>query len=209
MIGNLLNLADRILIGGGMAYTFLAAQGYEVGNSVLEADQIPAVKEVMAEAARRGVELVLPVDLVAATHFAPDAEHSVVAGRPRSRPTGRAWTRARRPASCSRRSWPTPGPCSGTGRWACSSSRRSRRAPARWPRRVAAVDGLTVVGGGDSAAAVRALGHRREVVRAHLHRRRRQPRVPRGQDAARADRAGDGLVMARARTPGAPATGCR
>src|SRR5258705_2638691 len=78
VIGSLLNLADRILIGGGMAYTFLAAQGYEVGNSVLEADQIPAVREVMAEAERRGVELVLPVDLVVATHFAPDAEHSVV-----------------------------------------------------------------------------------------------------------------------------------
>ena len=44
VIGNLLNLADRILIGGGMAYTFLAAQGYEVGNSVLEADQVPAVQ---------------------------------------------------------------------------------------------------------------------------------------------------------------------
>jgi phosphoglycerate kinase len=74
VIGNLLDLADRILIGGGMGYTFLAARGYEVGNSVLEADQIPAVRAVMAEAERRGVELVLPVDLVAATHFAPDAE---------------------------------------------------------------------------------------------------------------------------------------
>src|SRR5258705_2835442 len=79
VIGSLLNLADRILIGGGMAYTSLAAQGYEVGNSVLEADQVPAVREVMAEAERRGVELVLPVDLVVATHFAPDAGHSVVA----------------------------------------------------------------------------------------------------------------------------------
>src|SRR5208283_1312832 len=78
VIGHLLNLADRILIGGGMGYTFLAARGYEVGNSVLEADQIPAVKAVMEEAERRGVELVLPLDLVAATHFAPDAEHSVV-----------------------------------------------------------------------------------------------------------------------------------
>src|SRR5499427_4421181 len=78
VMGNLLKLADRILIGGGMGYTFLAAQGYEVGNSVLEADQIPAVREVMAEAERRGVELVLPVDLVVASHFAPDAEHSVV-----------------------------------------------------------------------------------------------------------------------------------
>ena len=61
VIGNLLGLADRILIGGGMGYTFLAARGYEVGNSVLEADQIPAVQAVMAEAERRGVELVLQI----------------------------------------------------------------------------------------------------------------------------------------------------
>src|ERR1044072_232916 len=78
VIGNLLNLADRILIGGGMAYTFLAAQGYEVGTSVLEADQVPAVRAVMAEAERRGVELVLPVDLGVPPQSAPDAEQSVV-----------------------------------------------------------------------------------------------------------------------------------
>ncbi|HYB49070.1 MAG TPA: phosphoglycerate kinase, partial [Streptosporangiaceae bacterium] len=81
VIGNLLGLADRVLIGGGMSYTFLAAQGYEVGTSLLEADQIPAVKAVMAEAEGRGVELVLPVDHVAATNYAPDAEHSVVSVR--------------------------------------------------------------------------------------------------------------------------------
>src|SRR6202044_2539875 len=57
VISNLLSRADRIVIGGGMSYTFLAAQGYEVGKSLLEADQIPAVRAVMAEAQRRGGEL--------------------------------------------------------------------------------------------------------------------------------------------------------
>ena len=116
VIAALLDTADRLLIGGGMAYTFLKAQGHEVGNSLLEADQVPQVTEVMAEAERRGVEIVLPVDLVAAAGFAPDAEHSVVAGHQLPGRPGRGWTSARPPASCSRPIWPTPGPCSGTAR---------------------------------------------------------------------------------------------
>ena len=72
VIASLLDTADRLLIGGGMSYTFLAAKGYEVGNSLLEADQIPQVSAVLADATRRGVEIVLPVDLVAATGC-PDA----------------------------------------------------------------------------------------------------------------------------------------
>src|SRR5262245_30490776 len=79
VIGNLLGLADRLLIGGGMAYTFLAALGHEVGNSLLEADQIESVRGLLADAERRGVEIVLPDDIVAATGFAPDAAHEVVA----------------------------------------------------------------------------------------------------------------------------------
>ncbi|HEY3735379.1 MAG TPA: phosphoglycerate kinase, partial [Streptosporangiaceae bacterium] len=78
VIGNLLGLADRLIIGGGMGYTFLAALGHEVGNSLLEADQIDTVRGVLAEAERRGVEIVLPTDIVAATHFAPDAQSVVV-----------------------------------------------------------------------------------------------------------------------------------
>ena len=78
VIGNLLGLADRLIIGGGMAYTFLAALGHEVGNSLLEADQIDTVHGVLADAQRRGVEIVLPTDIVAATHFAPDAQSVVV-----------------------------------------------------------------------------------------------------------------------------------
>jgi 3-phosphoglycerate kinase len=62
-----------------MSYTFLAAQGYEVGQSLLEADKIPQVSALIEEAAGRGVELVLPVDIVTADRFAPDADQLVVA----------------------------------------------------------------------------------------------------------------------------------
>ncbi len=71
VIDHLLEKADRILVGGGMVYTFLAAKGYEVGGSLLQEDQIPAVQEYLARAADRGVEFVLPVDVVAAAAF-PD-----------------------------------------------------------------------------------------------------------------------------------------
>lgn len=64
VIDQLLGKADRILIGGGMAFTFLKAKGYEVGTSLLQEDQIPAVTEYMERAEKLGVELVLPVDVV-------------------------------------------------------------------------------------------------------------------------------------------------
>ena len=78
VIANLLQTADRLLIGGGMVFTFLAAQGHEVGKSLLEADQLDTVKGYLADAAERGVEIVLPTDIVAADAFSADAEHDVV-----------------------------------------------------------------------------------------------------------------------------------
>jgi phosphoglycerate kinase len=78
VIKNLLTKVDRLLIGGGMAYTFLKAQGHEVGKSLLQADQIDTVKGFIAEATERGVELVLPVDIVVAKEFAADAANEVV-----------------------------------------------------------------------------------------------------------------------------------
>ncbi|MGW4799324.1 phosphoglycerate kinase [Nonomuraea sp. MG754425] len=78
VIANLLTKVDRLLIGGGMAYTFLAAQGHEVGNSLLQKDQLDQVRGFLNEAAQRGVDLVLPVDVLAAVTFAADAEHEVV-----------------------------------------------------------------------------------------------------------------------------------
>lgn len=71
VIDQLLGKADRILIGGGMAYTFLKAKGHEVGISLLQEDQIPKVTEYMERAEKNGVELVLPVDVLASGGF-PD-----------------------------------------------------------------------------------------------------------------------------------------
>ncbi len=79
VIANLLTKADRLFIGGGMVFTFLAAKGYPVGTSLLEEDQIPTVKGYIDQAEANGVELVLPVDIVVAPTFAADAPATVVA----------------------------------------------------------------------------------------------------------------------------------
>lgn len=78
VIANLLTKADALLIGGGMAFTFLKAEGYEVGKSLLEADQIDTVKGYLATAKENGVDIVLPVDVVVAPEFAADAPATVV-----------------------------------------------------------------------------------------------------------------------------------
>ena len=78
VIANLLTKADMLLIGGGMVFTFLAAKGLNVGKSLLEEDQIDVVKGYIDEAAQRGVELVLPVDIVVAPEFKADAPATVV-----------------------------------------------------------------------------------------------------------------------------------
>src|SRR5665647_2420027 len=78
VIESLLKIADTVLIGGGMSYTFLAAQGYEVGKSLLDADRLDMVKGYLAQAKERGVEIVLPTDVVVATEFSPDAAHKTV-----------------------------------------------------------------------------------------------------------------------------------
>ena len=157
VIANLLDRADRILIGGGMSYTFLAAQGYEVGKSLLEADKISAVTEIIAEAERREVDLVLPVDLVAATHFAPDADHDVVQVKefPADRegvdigPATRELFAAKL-ADASTVFWNGP-----MGVFEFPAFAVGTRAVAD---AITQVDGFTVVGGGDSAAAVRSFG---------------------------------------------------
>jgi phosphoglycerate kinase len=157
VIGNLLGRADRLLIGGGMSYTFLAAQGYEVGKSLLEAAQIPHVRRLMDEAARQGVEIVLPADIVAATHFAADAAHDVVPATaiPADRegmdmgPGTRALF-AEKLADAKTVFWNGP-----MGVFEFPAFAAGTLAIAR---AISGVTGLTVVGGGDSAAAVRQLG---------------------------------------------------
>jgi phosphoglycerate kinase len=157
VIQNLLGKADRIVIGGGMSYTFLAARGLEVGNSLLEADRIDDVRQIMAAATDRGVELVLPVDLVGATRFAADAEHEVYPATafPPDRegmdmgPATRLLFAAKL-ADAATVFWNGPVgvfefPAFAAGTLAVAEA-------------ISKLPGFTVVGGGDSAAAIRRLG---------------------------------------------------
>ena len=157
VIGSLTRIADRLLICGGMAYTFLAAQGHQVGDSLLQADQIPQVSAVLAEAASAGVEVVLPVDHVVADHLGADASAEVVASP--DVPAGRIALDigpatqelfARKLADAKTVFWNGP-----PGVFEFPAFADGTRAVAG---AISAVTGLTVVGGGDSAAAVRLLG---------------------------------------------------
>ncbi|MDO5738676.1 MAG: phosphoglycerate kinase [Ornithinimicrobium sp.] len=78
VIESLITVADRLLIGGGMVFTFLAAQGHEVGKSLLEEDQVETVRGYLASAQEQGVEIVLPTDIVVADSFSAEAAHEVV-----------------------------------------------------------------------------------------------------------------------------------
>lgn len=157
VIANLLTKADRLLIGGGMVFTFLAAKGYEVGNSLLEADQIDTVKGYLATAEANGVEIVLPTDIVAADRFAADADAIVVAADaiPADRmgldigPDSAALF-ASKIADAKTIVWNGP-----MGVFEMEAFANGTKAVAQ-----AMIDseGFSVVGGGDSAAAVRLLG---------------------------------------------------
>ncbi len=78
VINNLLEKVDKLIIGGGMAYTFMKAKGYEVGDSLLEADYIEYANEMMQKAKDKGVELLIPVDTVVSQEFSNDAAHKTV-----------------------------------------------------------------------------------------------------------------------------------
>jgi phosphoglycerate kinase len=162
VIEHLLPRADKILVGGGMLFTFLAAQGHPVGKSLLEADQIETVKGYLATAAERGVEIVLPVDAVMASTFAADADH-VIARADALEDTpfgadgmgldiGPETSRIFADAIRSSRTVFWNGPM---GVFEMPAFAAGTREVAR---ALTEVDGLSVVGGGDSAAAVRQLG---------------------------------------------------
>ncbi|HEX5016919.1 MAG TPA: phosphoglycerate kinase [Actinomycetes bacterium] len=157
VIGHLLERVDRMLIGGGMVFTFLAAQGHGTGASLLEQDQVETVRGLFAEAEQRGVELVLPSDIVVADRFAADADARVVPAD--AIPDGQmgldigpdsAELFASRLADAATVFWNGP-----MGVFEFPAFAAGTRALAQ-----ALVDcpGFTVVGGGDSAAAVRTLG---------------------------------------------------
>ena len=162
VIEHLLPRADKILVGGGMLFTFLAALGHKVGKSLLESDQLETVRGYIATAKERGVELVLPVDAVMASGFAADADH-VVADADALEDTafgadGMGLDIGPRSAEIFAEAIRT----SRTVFWNGPMGVFEMPAFAAGTRTVAQalteVDGLSVVGGGDSAAAVRQLG---------------------------------------------------
>jgi phosphoglycerate kinase len=157
VIDNLLGKADKLLIGGGMVFTFLKAEGLEVGESLLEEDQLDTVRAYQARAKELGVEIVLPTDIVVADSFGDEASARVVAateipadalGLDIGPDSGAAFGGALADAR--------------TVFWNGPMGVFEQPAFAEGTRAVAAaltkVDGLSVVGGGDSAAAVRTLG---------------------------------------------------
>jgi phosphoglycerate kinase len=159
VIDNLLGSVDRLLIGGGMVFTFLKAQGHEVGKSLLEEDQVDTVRGYLERAEAKGVEIVLPVDVVVATEVSADAEHEVVAvdaipadryGLDIGPESGRLF--AGRIADARTVFWNGP-----MGVFELAPFAEGTRAVAQALTEVSAAGGLTVVGGGDSAAAVRKL----------------------------------------------------
>jgi len=160
VIANLLEKADRLLIGGGMVFTFLAAQGHQVGKSLLEEDQIETVKGYLAKAAERGVEIVLPTDIVAADGFAADAPHDVVAADaiPADRmgldigPDSQKLF-ASKLADAKTIVWNGP-----MGVFEFAAFAGGTRAVAQGMIDATANGAFSIVGGGDSAAAVRILG---------------------------------------------------
>jgi len=160
VIANLLQTADRLLIGGGMVFTFLAAQGHEVGKSLLEADQLDVVKGYIAQAQELGVEIILPTDIVAATAFSAESEHSVVDAH--SIPADRmgldigpdsAKAFAAKLVDARTIFWNGP-----MGAFEMAPYAAGTKVVAEALVEATTHGALTVIGGGDSAAAVRQLG---------------------------------------------------
>jgi phosphoglycerate kinase len=160
VIGNLLGTADLLLIGGGMVFTFLKALGFEVGGSLLEEDQLDTVRGYLDEAEAKGVEFVLPIDIVAATSFSADADYEVVPADaiPADRmgldigPDSSALF-AEKLSDANTVFWNGP-----MGAFEMAPFAAGTQALAETLVERTADGALTVVGGGDSAAAVRQLG---------------------------------------------------
>jgi phosphoglycerate kinase len=157
VIDNLLGKADKLVIGGGMLFTFLKAQGHEIGNSLLEEDQIPVCLDYLKRAADQGVELLLPTDIVVADAFADEASARVVpadaipagkVGLDIGPESAKAFAAALGDAKTV--FWNGP-----MGVFETPAFAAGTRAVAQ---ALTEIDGLSVVGGGDSAAAVRQLG---------------------------------------------------
>lgn len=165
VIDNLIGKADRLLVGGGMLFTFLAAQGHGVGSSLLEADQISTVQAYLERATAAGTEFVLPTDVVVASKFAADADHEVASadtiegtsfreagiGLDIGPDTAAAF--AKEIAAAKTVFWNGP-----MGVFEFPAFAAGTKAVAQALADATSAGALTVVGGGDSAAAVRTLG---------------------------------------------------
>ena len=162
VIDHLLPRVDRLLIGGGMMFTFLAAEGHKVGTSLLEKDQLDTVRGYIAQAKERGVDLVLPTDVLVAERFAADAVAEITAADAIESTTdgaagigldiGPETAKAFAAAIADSRTVFWNGPM---GVFEFPRFANGTKAVAQ---ALTDVDGLSVVGGGDSAAAVRQLG---------------------------------------------------
>jgi phosphoglycerate kinase len=162
VLGHLLPKVDRLVIGGGMVFTVLAALGHKVGKSLLESDQIETVKIFLQQAATLGVEVILPIDILVASSFAPDAEFEVVdSDKIESTSFGEsgigldigpesAIAFAAVVSSSKTVFWNGP-----MGVFEFANFAGGTRAVAH---ALSELNGLGVVGGGDSAAAIRLLG---------------------------------------------------
>jgi phosphoglycerate kinase len=157
VISNLLGKVDVMAIGGGMVFTFLAAQGKEIGSSLVEKDLIPTVQELIKQADSAGVKLVLPTDIVVAPNFSADAPATLVSadaipadqmGLDIGPESAKAFASAI--ASCKTVFWNGP-----MGVFEFPAFANGTKVVAQ---ALTQVSGISVVGGGDSAAAVRALG---------------------------------------------------
>src|SRR5690606_7651700 len=157
VIESLLPKVDRLLIGGGMCYTFLKAQGYEVGESLLEAEMVDTCRDLLARAKAR---IVLPVDVVAATAFAPDAERDIydTTAIPADRQGLDIGPRSLEAFSAALKGAQTVFWNGPMGVFEMAPFAAGTRGLAEAILAVSAEGGFTVVGGGDSAAAVRTLG---------------------------------------------------
>jgi len=160
VISNLLGKADRLVIGGGMLFTFLAAKGYSVGSSLLEEDQIETVKGYLAQAEKDGVEIVLPVDIRVGDSFAADTPVAVVAAD--QIPDGKMGLDigpeseklfASKIVDAKTVVWNGP-----AGVFEFEAFAGGTKAVAQALVDAGKAGAFTIVGGGDSAAAVRTLG---------------------------------------------------
>ena len=162
VIDHLLPTVNKLLVGGGMVFTFLAAQGHKVGKSLLEVDQIEVCKQYLARAAELGIEVILPTDIVVASKFGADAEVAVVAADAiESSPFGADGLGLDiGPESAARFAAEIKGAKTvfWNGPMGVFEIDKFANGTMQVAKALTEVDGLSVVGGGDSAAAVRILG---------------------------------------------------